>query len=78
MPTYAETAAARERAARRARQDARDAARERAFDLSAQDTHMKYERASFAVVGEGTKAAQDAYRQGWERIFAKPPVRKPA
>lgn len=69
MPTYAEYAHRNEVAVRRRAQDARDAARHRQFDLSAQDTHMKYERAHFAVVGEGSRSAQDNYRAGWDRIF---------
>lgn len=71
MPTYAEHAHKRDLAARRAAQDRRDAQRHHAFDLSAQDTHMKYERAQFAVVGEGSRDAQDNYRRGWERIFGR-------
>ncbi len=69
MRDYRYYAAQRERDARRRAQDARDAARARAFDLSAQDRHHKYERPSFAVVGEGSPSAQTAYREGWERIF---------
>lgn len=51
--------------------DAAMAERHRGFDLSAQDNHSKFERAKFAVVGEGTRAAYGAYREGWERIFGK-------
>jgi len=69
MGTYAEHAAARERTGRRRVQDRVMAERHRAFDVSAQDQHHKYERAHFAVVGEGSTAAQDAYRIGWDRIF---------
>ena len=58
----------REVAARRAGQDARDAARHAAFDLQAQDNAMKYERHHFAVVGEGSRTAQDAFRSNYERI----------
>lgn len=54
--------------ARRRSQDARDAVRHRNFDLSAQDTHMKYERAHFAVVGEGSRSANDNYRAGFAAI----------
>ena len=57
--------------AQRAVQDAVMAERHAGFDKSAQDVHMKYERPSFSVVGEGTKSAQDAYREGWERTFGK-------
>lgn len=55
----------RSRAAQRAAQDRHMATLHRQFDLSAQDTHMKYERPSFAVV-----TASEAYRDGWDRIFA--------
>lgn len=64
MPTYSQYGHQREVAARRRAQDARDAARHRAFDLMAQDTHHKYERAHFAVV-----TASEKYREGWDRIF---------
>lgn len=30
---------------------------------------MKYTQSKFVITGEGTKAAQDAYREGWTRIF---------
>lgn len=69
MATYAAASARRELAARRQAQDRRDAVRHAGFDLSAQDRHMKSERAHFAVVGEGTATAQENYRRGWERIF---------
>ena len=42
--------------------------RHRGFDLSAQDTHQKHERSHFAVVGEGTRSANEAYRRGYEQI----------
>lgn len=70
MPTYADNAHRREVKARRAAQDARDAARHRDFDLSAQDQHAKSERFHFAVVGEGTRSAQENYRRGYDVIFA--------
>ena len=63
MPTYADFAADRDRAARRAQQDRLMAERHRAFDLSAQDRHMKYERPQFVVV-----TASEAYREGYEAI----------
>lgn len=69
MPTYAENAHRRTIAARRLAQDRRDAALHRQFDLSSQDTHVKSERLTFAVVGEGTRTAIDNYRAGWDRIF---------
>jgi len=43
--------------------------RHKMFDLQAKDNHMKYERAKFAVVGEGTRSAQENYRAGYERTF---------
>ena len=63
MPTYADNAADRERAAQRRAQDRLMAERHRAFDLSAQDHHMKYERPQFAVV-----TASDAFREGYDAI----------
>jgi hypothetical protein len=50
-------------------QDSVLAERHRGFDRSAQDQHAKSERAHFAVVGEGTRTAQDNYRAGWDRAF---------
>ena len=38
------------------------------FDLSAQDNHSKFERPHFAVLGEGTKSANENYRQGYALI----------
>lgn len=63
MPTYRDYQRQRELKAQRARQDARDAALHREFDLSAKDNHMKYERAQFAVV-----TASDAFRVGYDQI----------
>ena len=40
----------------------------RQFDRSASDTHMKYERATFSVVGEGSREALDAYRTNYDLI----------
>jgi len=56
---------------RKAAKEAVGAERHHGFDLSAQDNHSKFERPHFAVVGEGTKKAQDLYREGWERTFGK-------
>jgi hypothetical protein len=70
MPTWAQSKRNEERTLRRKAQDAHLVERHRNFDLSAQDNHMKYERAHFAVVGEGTRTAQENYRAGWERIFS--------
>lgn len=58
-------------AAQRAVQDAVMTERHHGFDLSAKDHHMKYERKQFAVVGEGTKSAQDKYREGYAKISWK-------
>ena len=69
MATYAENAHKREIAQRRQVQDARDAVRHREFDLQAQDKTPKSDRPHFAVVGEGSKSANDKYRIGYERIF---------
>ena len=55
----------------RAHSDEVMAERHAGFDLSAQDHHAKYERAHFAVVGAGTKAAFENYREGWDRIFGQ-------
>jgi hypothetical protein len=68
MPTYAENAHKRERDARRAAQDARDAQRHRDFSLSAQDQHHKWERAHFSVVGEGSRSANENFRSNYDRI----------
>lgn len=68
MRDYRFYAHRREVAARRRAQDARDAARHRAFDLAAQDLHHKHDRPSFAVVGEGSRAAQDNYTRGYTAI----------
>ena len=69
MPTYAENAHQREIAQRRQAQDARDAVRHREFDLQAQDKTAKFERPKFAIVGEGSKSANENYLAGYERIF---------
>lgn len=69
MATYAQNAAVRERAARNAAQDRFLDAQHARFDATAGEVRAKWERYSFAVVGEGSKTSQDAYRAGWERIF---------
>ena len=38
------------------------------FDRAVQDNTMKYERPSFAVVGEGTKSAREKYEAGYAAI----------
>lgn len=60
---YRHYQARRARQTQRAVQDARDAIRHRDFSLAAQDTHMKYERAHFAVV-----TASAAFRAGYDGI----------
>ena len=55
-------------AAQRAVQDTVMEEQHRQFNLSAQDTHMKYERTHFAVVGEGTKSALTNYRENYSNI----------
>ena len=71
MPTYAENAAARERATRKLGQDRFLAQQTAEFDLSAKDNHVKSERPSFIVV-----TASVAYRRGWEEIFGTPTISK--
>ena len=58
----------RELQGRRQAQDARDEVRHRTFDLSAQDTHVKSERAHWCVVGEGSRSANDNFRAGFAAI----------
>ena len=69
MATYAENAADRERAARKAAQDRHMDTLHARFDASAGDVRMKYERASFAVVGEGSRSANENFRRGYAAIF---------
>ena len=69
MATYAEHAAIRERAARKAAQDRHHDALHARFDATAGEIRMKYERAHFAVVGEGTRSANENYRHGYDAIF---------
>ncbi len=57
-----------ELAANRRAQDAIMAERHHNWDVSAQDNHSKFERAHFAVVGEGTRSAQEAYRANFSLI----------
>lgn len=54
--------------ANRRAQDKIMAERHRGFDLSAQDHHAKSERFHFAVVGEGTRDAQERFRDGYGLI----------
>lgn len=53
----------------RAQQDKASEKLHAQFDLSAQDTHMKYERASFVVV-----TSSKAFRDGWEETFGEKPT----
>jgi hypothetical protein len=55
----------------RAAQDRLLVARHAAFDLQAKDITPKSDRPHFAVVGEGSRTAQDNYRAGWERTFGR-------
>ena len=55
-------------AANRRAQDRIMAERHHQWDVSAQDNHAKSERAHFAVVGEGTRSALDAYRVNYSLI----------
>lgn len=74
MPTYAENAAARERAERKRAQDQHMAGLHAGFDRQTAEATdkrgnhktMKYERPSFIVV-----TASKAYRRGWEEIFGE-------
>ena len=54
--------------ARRQQQDALHREFHAALDLAAQDTHVKSERPSFAVVGEGSASAQENYRRGYDHV----------
>jgi hypothetical protein len=69
VPTYAENAARRERDARRRRQDARDDALTARFEATKHEYRAKFERLSFAVVGEGSRTSQENYRHNYDRIF---------
>jgi hypothetical protein len=64
MSTYAENAAAQERATRKLAQDQYLRQQTAEFDLAAGDNRMKYDRPSFIVV-----TASKLYREGWDRIF---------
>ena len=49
-------------------QDRLLAERHRQWDLQAQDRTAKFERPRFAVVGEGSRSAQEAYRKNYGLI----------
>jgi len=70
MPTWGQHYADAERTVRRAAADTALRARHDQFDLQAQDKTAKFERHHFAVVGEGSRSSQEAYRQNYDRIFA--------
>lgn len=53
---------------RKAASDVVMAERHSQWDLSAQDQHAKSERFHFAVVGEGSKTAQERYRKNYDTI----------
>ena len=53
---------------RKAASDVVMAERHRNWDLSAKDHHSKSERAHFAVVGEGSRSAQQNYRAGYSQV----------
>ena len=69
MPTWGQHYADAERTVRRQAADTALRARHDQFDRQAQDKTAKFERHHFAVVGEGSHASQEAYRQNYERIF---------
>lgn len=61
----------RDETALKTRKKATDAVldeRHRGFDLGAQDITPKYHRPHFAVVGEGSKSANEAFRRGYGLI----------
>jgi hypothetical protein len=57
-----------ERHHQRAAQDHMLAERHAGFDRAARDKTMKYERFSFAVIGEGSTSALSAYRRNYDSI----------
>ena len=59
--------------AKRAAQDREMAQFHAYLDEASKDNRMKFERPSFAVVGEGSHSSQERYRQGWEAIFGTTP-----
>jgi len=68
MPTWGQHYADAERTVRRQAADTALRARHDQFDLQALDRTPKSARFHFAVVGEGSKSANDAYRRGYEAI----------
>lgn len=68
MPTWAEHYAQADLKANRAAQDIVRRERHARWDLQAQDRTPKSARPHFAVVGEGSRASQEAYRRGYDAI----------
>jgi len=64
MAYYSDSELARNRKA----QDKLMAERHRQFDLQAQENTPKHHRLHFAVVGEGTRTAQERYRTNYSLI----------
>lgn len=58
----------RKKSERVATSDATMNERHRGFDLAAQDTTPKYARPHFVVVGEGSKTANTAYAENYDKI----------
>ena len=67
-PARQDTPSDYKRDIQRAVQDVQLAETHAGFDESAKDNHMRYERPQFTVTGEGTKKAQDAYLEGYQKI----------
>ena len=63
-----ETKELRDLDVQRAYQDLGHEGLTRQLDISSQDTHMKYERYSFSVIGEGTQSTNQKYREGYTQI----------
>jgi hypothetical protein len=70
MATYAENAAKAELRDRRAAQDVALRERHARWDVQAQDKRHKYERPHFAVLGEGSRSANENYLRNYDRIFS--------
>ena len=69
MPTWGQHYADAERTVRRAAADTVLRARHDQFDLQALDKTPKSARFHFAVVGEGSRSAQENFRRNYEKIF---------
>ena len=77
MATWGQHYADAERKVRRQAADTALRARHDMFDVQAQDLHHKFDRAHFAVCGEGSRTANENYAIGYERIFptCRPDIR---